>query len=340
MDDNIMGDHVTEAHADRSYNDTNSTNFQLEQSDDSCSMQCHNGGTCQQGRPIHGFAAELLEDEDTLHFGIYNPIEHCVCPTGWTGLHCEVKLVKCPSAGVCFNGKKCILAQDDFGKPFRHCECSAKESDFTLPYAAHFCGQTASVFCGATHSFCKNGGKCLGTVKSQAQPHPGCECTEGWEGPTCAHLVGTYPQRQPVEQGDKIAFSLFGFGVASLIIGIVVWFNRKRRAHRAAAVLPPKKKGATTHDYDAFLDEYESSNDYHGDSEENFSLSRSYSDFDNVSDSEDEESDKEENGDGERNEEEDTYGSEIDLEYHAGGMGASPLYSDPEISSKVRREIL
>ena len=68
---------------------------------------------------------------------------------------------------------------------------------------------------------------------------------------------------------------------------------------------PPKKKSAR--DYDAFLDEYESSNDYHGDSEENFSLSRSYSDFDDVGDSEDDESDEEEDGDNdERKEEKDS----------------------------------
>lgn len=131
-----------------------------------------------------------------------------------------------------------------------------------------------------------------------------------------------------MEQGDKIAFSLFGFGIASLIIGIVVWYNRKRHAQL------PKKK--SSRDFDAFLDEYESSNDYRGDSEENFSLSRSYSDFDNVSDSEDEESDEQEDGDNDEGvEEEDSYESEIDLDY-AGGRRASPLYSDPEITSETR----
>jgi hypothetical protein len=178
MDANIVPDYVTDVHvpdyvtdvpADRSYDDTNTTVFQLEQSDDSCNLPCHNGGTCQLGRAIHGFAAELLEDEDTLHFTAYNTHEHCVCPTGWAGLHCELKFVECPSTGVCFNRQKCIQAQDDFGKPFRHCECNATESDFTLPYAAHFCGQTALVHCGATRSFCKNGGKCLGTVRSHDQ---------------------------------------------------------------------------------------------------------------------------------------------------------------------------
>lgn len=131
-----------------------------------------------------------------------------------------------------------------------------------------------------------------------------------------------------MEQGDKIAFSLFGFGIASIIIGIVVWYNRKRGAQHHAPF--PKKK--TSRDFDAFLDEYESSNDYRGDGEENFSLSRSYSDFDDVSDSEDGESD-------EGDEEEDSYESEIDLDY-AGGKGTSPLYSDPAISSETRMEVL
>jgi hypothetical protein len=111
-----------------------------------------------------------------------------------------------------------------------------------------------------------------------------------------------------VDQGDRIAFSFFGFGVASLIIGIVVWYDRQLRSSAA----PPKKQ--STRDFDSFLDEYESSNDYHGDSEgENLSLSRSFGDFDEVRDSDDEGSD-----------EVDCYESE----------SASPLYSDPDKSER------
>ena len=141
-----------------------------------CTMECRNGGSCQLGRAIHGFASELLEDQDRLHVTAYSTSMHCVCPTGWTGLLCEVKLRNCPSTTHgCNNGHKCILSEDDFGKPFRHCECDGVLSDFTLPYAAHYCGQTATVFCSedrmiSGHSFCKNGGTCLGKITDAQQP--------------------------------------------------------------------------------------------------------------------------------------------------------------------------
>jgi len=171
------GDDPHEGEADRSYNDVNMTDSEWQPShaqDDACTMPCHNEGSCGFGRAIHGFAAELLEDQDKLSFPAYNTSMHCVCPTGWTGLHCEIKLRKCPPTEHCFNGKKCQLSEDDYGKPFRHCECDANQTDFSLPYTAHFCGQTATVYCASgivssSQSFCKNGGKCLDVLKDAQQ---------------------------------------------------------------------------------------------------------------------------------------------------------------------------
>lgn len=134
--------------------------------------------------------------------------------------------------------------------------------------------------------------------------HKGCECTDGWEGPHCGHIAGTYPEAQPVEKKDKIAFSLFGFAVAFYILGTVWFYNRKRRRARASggssssnssprnkkssprsfSLSPRGSKKNKKVDYDAFLDEYESSNDYReSGGEESFDLmsykSKSYSDF-------------------------------------------------------------
>lgn len=172
----ILNNTAYEYDADRSYDDTNKTDpewLTQEVQDDECTMDCQNGGDCQLGRAIHGFSSELLEDEDKLHFNAYNTSMHCVCPTGWTGLYCEINLVECQQ-DTCFNGKKCLLSEDDHGMPFRHCECDAQQTDFSLPYAAHFCGQTATTFCAddkivSSHSFCKNGGKCLGVISKSQQ---------------------------------------------------------------------------------------------------------------------------------------------------------------------------
>lgn len=117
---------------------------------------------------------QLIQQEDTLHYGDQTTKMHCVCPPGWTGLHCELKLVECKDK-TCFNGKRCIVSEDDYGMPFHHCECNGKLSNFSLPYAAHFCGQAMSVVCTAqrfktAHAYCKNGGRCLDLVTDPSQP--------------------------------------------------------------------------------------------------------------------------------------------------------------------------
>lgn len=120
--------------------------------------------------------------------------------------------------------------------------------------------------------------------------HAGCECTPGWEGPHCAHRAGTFPQTpQEVEKKDKVAFSVFGLAVALYILGTVWFYNRKRRRRqqqgnrssptRSRSI--PKRSNIKNNklDYDAFLDEYEGSNDYRegssGEHDSSFDL-RSY----------------------------------------------------------------
>jgi hypothetical protein len=59
---------------------------------------------------------------------------------------------------------------------------------------------------------------------------PGCECTPDWEGPHCAFIKGTH-YNQPPEKADKVAFALYGFAIALLIMAVVgvVAFAQKRR---------------------------------------------------------------------------------------------------------------
>ncbi|XP_047119261.1 low-density lipoprotein receptor-related protein 1 [Schistocerca piceifrons] len=55
---------------------------------DPCSEFCHNGGTCQK--------------EEVTH-----PVT-CICPLGWTGLRCEIKITTA-CRGLCLNGGTCNL---------------------------------------------------------------------------------------------------------------------------------------------------------------------------------------------------------------------------------------
>ena len=140
--------------------------------DDECNLTCHNGGECVMGKALYGFTYDWIEDEDVSPLAKQKfSRKHCVCPRDWTGLHCEIKLILCSKGQMhCFNGKECELAKDDRGKPLHHCECDGVESDFSQPYAVHFCGDVSTVWCSqeanVRHSFCKNGGKCRGTVRS------------------------------------------------------------------------------------------------------------------------------------------------------------------------------
>jgi hypothetical protein len=132
--------------------------------DHPCTQKCHHGGTCALGKPRHGFQTEELGDEVTSvrPWHESTTLMHCVCPRGFAGLYCEIKLVECPSSGLCFDDKKCRMSEDDAGHPFSHCECDGQKSDLSQPYALHFCGGTSRVPCRTVsgHSFCQNGGRC------------------------------------------------------------------------------------------------------------------------------------------------------------------------------------
>ena len=70
--------------------------------------------------------------------------------------------------------------------------------------------------------------------RSNYRSNPGCECTPDWEGPRCEYIQGTF-YKQPIKKSDKVAFALYGFVIALLIIAVVmlVASAQKRRMTKA-----------------------------------------------------------------------------------------------------------
>jgi hypothetical protein len=101
-----------------------------------CSLQCANGGECKRT----GERTNISKGADTKKANNRLPDDsHCSCPTGYTGVLCEIKYTMCEGdVKTCFNGEDCIRNIDDRGKSFYHCQCDAIESDLSTPAAHEF----------------------------------------------------------------------------------------------------------------------------------------------------------------------------------------------------------
>jgi hypothetical protein len=101
-----------------------------------CSLQCANGGECKRT----GERTNISKGADAKKANNRLPDDsHCTCPTGYTGVLCEIKYTMCEGdVKTCFNGEDCIRNIDDRGKSFYHCQCDAVESDLSTPEAHQF----------------------------------------------------------------------------------------------------------------------------------------------------------------------------------------------------------
>eukprot|EP00549_Striatella_unipunctata_P021423 CAMPEP_0118710708 /NCGR_PEP_ID=MMETSP0800-20121206/23576_1 /TAXON_ID=210618 ORGANISM="Striatella unipunctata, Strain CCMP2910" /NCGR_SAMPLE_ID=MMETSP0800 /ASSEMBLY_ACC=CAM_ASM_000638 /LENGTH=162 /DNA_ID=CAMNT_0006615009 /DNA_START=17 /DNA_END=505 /DNA_ORIENTATION=- len=133
-----------------------------------CTLDCVNGGQCQFGEAEFGFAFD-----EPVPFTEQTNVNQmfCSCPTGYTGIRCEIKFKVCgDNQHTCFNGAECKLGIDSTGMEYLHCDCDPAKSDLTSSYAGVFCQHAAQVFCapghpGAVrHTFCVNGGRCITSV--------------------------------------------------------------------------------------------------------------------------------------------------------------------------------
>jgi len=228
-----------------------------------CNLFCFNGGECRHGKGKFGSygnvdAENPWESKDHVE-GMY-----CSCPSGSTGLQCEISLKGCRTTENnfqhdCDNGMQCKLDKNGEGHSFYHCECD-EDTVFENEYVEKYCAHISTVFCGhnknddsfASSQFCVNGGKCL-PDDTNGTHHPGCDCPDGWEGKHCADKAGP----GLLERGKEMAFDLanaqnlfllvvavmFGIGICAFIgnrLGLKMPKIRRRKKKSQQA----RKSGA------------------------------------------------------------------------------------------------
>jgi len=158
-----------------------------------CNLKCQNGGKCRKGLSSNSDPGiDSLDPEfSNMILEKSSGFEHCACPPGFVGLHCEYPYVPCGNDDhPCFHGSTCSLMQD--GSPTCLCSEAAVDS------AGTYCQHIAEDICFDSHSdsdhvesttesnrgFCVNRGVCIVNEKNEAA----CRCREGSNGPHCEYI--------------------------------------------------------------------------------------------------------------------------------------------------------
>jgi hypothetical protein len=148
---------------------------------ENCTLNCYNGGDCRKGAKdmsaILGVGPELSHLVDVSSHS--ENFEHCVCPTGFTGLKCEHEYTECGNGEhMCLHGSKCTPPKDE-QHPLWTCDCEeAFREDHK--YAGEFCQHHHTTTCTTSDAensiyqgavsltFCVNDGVCI-EIKENGQ---------------------------------------------------------------------------------------------------------------------------------------------------------------------------
>ncbi|KAG7345354.1 EGF-like domain containing protein [Nitzschia inconspicua] len=225
-----------------------------------CNLFCYNGGECRHGHGAFGSYTGVDDDEEMP----WEKVRHkngmyCICPVGYTGLQCEIKMVVCGADDhTCFNGSTCKKDHSGWGESYWRCECDPKGSVMTASYAGKYCEHESTVFCvgdAASHSssFCTNGGRCKERDNSE-QRHAGCDCPAGYEGPHCEHLIKGFSLSAMVHTAtsNKSVGSIIGImsGVVLIVaLGLFAkerYIDKPKRDAIRRAHMPPGFGGETS----------------------------------------------------------------------------------------------
>eukprot|EP00578_Thalassiosira_sp_NH16_P016203 CAMPEP_0181125462 /NCGR_PEP_ID=MMETSP1071-20121207/27064_1 /TAXON_ID=35127 /ORGANISM="Thalassiosira sp., Strain NH16" /LENGTH=759 /DNA_ID=CAMNT_0023210909 /DNA_START=46 /DNA_END=2325 /DNA_ORIENTATION=+ len=173
-----------------------------------CDLDCQNEGSCRFG--MKGYKDSYDALGLPVHAKKSEKGMYCSCPSGFTGLKCEVDMNHChihdgTSDHFCLNGVPCNPdnpAFEGIEKSFS-CKCDEGQSEVTQMLTGRFCEYAVTEFCSQdlsrhSNSFCTNGGNCKELNRRGDSEHHGCCCPVGYEGEHCQFPVGTLDESTPV----------------------------------------------------------------------------------------------------------------------------------------------
>lgn len=215
-------------------------------------LHCKNGSQCEEG------VADFGRHHDHLSLQTHESGWYCKCIDGYIGHECGIQVDDCeggtgydPSdpTGVlrsCYHGSSCIVKDGNDGF---YCDCdalNARSGPTAQKYAGMMCQHESTSLCAAAlvgesapnGQFCTNHGKCVKMVLG-GEPHPGCECRDGWIGDRCeerenllASAYGGTAQAQTMlgNVASKILFSLLILAMGCVSTYIIVIVVRARKS--------------------------------------------------------------------------------------------------------------
>lgn len=182
--------------------------------------------------------------------------DECQCYPNFAGADCSIPFETCEDGErTCYNGSTCVRnnSRDPTTNKYKyHCDCTKAEGE--SPFAGLQCREQATTYCvvgreKSEYAFCANGGECIRLVEN-GKAHPGCKCSEEFEGQHCQYLKGEAPAEDlgqpymlvPGEGGDSakgIVIFVIIVVCASVILAMAYVVHRKRTGKSNEATTAP-----------------------------------------------------------------------------------------------------
>lgn len=178
----------------------------------------------------------------------------CQCEPNYTGANCSIPFETCEDGELtCLHGSTCSVVRNnnnndnDVDSNTYYCDCTNVYGSSL--FAGLQCDQAATSYCvegsaRSKYAFCTNGGICERIVPG-GSPHPGCKCSEEFEGMQCQYVKGQAPAEdlgQPYQMvmpqggssGDEEGVAIFLLVIICIgvIVGLGYVLYRRRKSRR------------------------------------------------------------------------------------------------------------